>query len=95
MIRVTPVPFMFDRAVNVSQLLALISGLAWIGIEAGKRDERLAGTIVRVNELAAIVQDLAKSQIAGATQDAGTVRELDGLRARIERLETYQRRDER
>ncbi len=85
---VIPFPAVFDRAINISQLVALVCGLAWIGSEAGRRDERLAVTIGKVNELAEIVQDLTKAQIAGATRDAASERELESLRTRIERLET-------
>lgn len=78
----------FDRVVNVSQLVALIAGLWWIGVEAGKRDERLGATMESVTELRQIVTDLTKAQIAGATQQSGMARELDSLRARIDRMES-------
>lgn len=78
----------FDRVINVSQLIALIGGLWWIGVEAGKRDERLGTTMESVSELRQIVTDLTKAQIAGATQQSGMARELDSLRARIERMES-------
>lgn len=81
----------FDRVVNIAQLFALVSGLAWLGIEAGKRDERLAFMVSDVTELRGIVTDLTKAQIAGATAAAGTTRELDALRNRIERLEINRR----
>jgi len=76
-----------DRTVNVAQLFTLIGGLWWLGSEVGRRDFQLSNTVGRVEELASIVQDLAKAQIANATADAGSQRELDALRARIERLE--------
>ena len=85
---VTPFPAALDRAINISQLVALVAGLAWIGAEAGRRDERLAVTIDKVNELAEIVQELTKSQIAGATRAASAEQNLEQLRARVERLET-------
>ncbi len=84
---VTPFPAVLDRAINISQLVALVGGLAWIGSEAGRRDERLAVTVGKVDELAAIVQDLTKASIAGATRVATAEQQLDNLRARIERLE--------
>jgi uncharacterized phage protein gp47/JayE len=82
----------FDRVINVSQLIALVGGLWWIGVEAGKRDERLAATMESVSELRSIVTDLTKTQIAGATQAGATARELDSLRARIERMESERSR---
>lgn len=78
----------FDRVINVSQLVALVGGLWWIGVEAGKRDERLAATMETVSELRGIVTDLTKTQISAATQAGATARELDSLRARIERMES-------
>jgi hypothetical protein len=80
-----------DRSVNVAQLFTLIGGLWWLGSEVGRRDFQLSSTVGRVEELASIVQDLAKAQIANATADAGAQRELDLLRGRIERLESNNR----
>lgn len=81
-----------DRAVNIAQLLSLLGGLWWLGGEVGRRDFQLTSTAGRVEELQSIVQDLAKAQIANATADAGSQRELEDLRGRIERLES-QRKD--
>lgn len=80
-----------DRSVNIAQLVSLIGGLWWLGSEVGKRDFQLSSTVGRVEELASIVQDLAKAQIANATADAGATKELDALRGRIERLENQRR----
>jgi hypothetical protein len=77
--------------VNIAQLVSLIGGLWWLGSEVGKRDFQLSSTVGRVEELASIVQDLAKAQIANATADAGATKELDALRGRIERLENQRR----
>lgn len=76
-----------DRAINVVQLCSIVGGIAYFGMEAGRRDERLDTMGVKVGELAAIVQDLAKAQVASASGQASAQRELDQLRARIERLE--------
>lgn len=76
-----------DRAINVVQLFSIIGGIAYFGMEAGRRDERLDTMGVKVGELAGIVQDLAKAQVASASGQASAQRELDQLRARIERLE--------
>lgn len=80
-----------DRSVNIAQLVSLIGGLWWLGSEVGKRDFQLSSTVGRVEELASIVQDLAKAQIANATADAGAAKELDTLRGRIERLENQRK----
>lgn len=80
-----------DRLLNVLQLAALVGGMWWLAAEVGRRDMVLTSTATRVDELASIVQDLAKASIANATADAGTVRELDTLRGRIERLESERR----
>lgn len=77
----------FDRTVNLVQLASIVGGIAYFGIEAGRRDERLAVTTEKVSELASIVQDLAKAQIASATNVSNAQRDLDNLRSRIERLE--------
>jgi hypothetical protein len=76
-----------DRAINVVQLASIVGGIAYFGMEAGRRDERLDTMGVKVGELAGIVQDLAKAQVASASGQASAQRELDQLRTRIERLE--------
>lgn len=76
-----------DRVINLVQLSSIVGGILYFGLEAGRRDERLEVTTDKVNELANIVQDLVKSQVASATGQANTVRELDLLRYRIERIE--------
>lgn len=77
----------FDRIVNLVQLASIVGGIVYFGMEAGRRDERLAMTSEKVSELAGIVQDLTKSQIAGAANQANSTRELDALAKRVERLE--------
>lgn len=77
-----------DRVISLTQLVSIVGGIAYFGLEAGRRDERLQVTTVKVDELARIVTDLTKAQVASATGQAGAQRELDELRARIERLET-------
>jgi hypothetical protein len=78
----------FDRIIQLTQLGSIVCGIVYFGVEAGRRDERLETTSVKVNELAQIVQDLTKSQIAGAANQANAGKELDNLRARVERLES-------
>lgn len=79
-----------DRAINVVQLASIVGGIAFFGVEAGRREERLDTVSVKVSELASIVQDLAKAQVASASGQASSQRELDQLRTRIERLEQGQ-----
>ena len=79
-----------DRAINVVQLASIVGGIAFFGVEAGRREERLDTVSVKVSELAGIVQDLAKAQVASASGQASSQRELDQLRTRIERLEQGQ-----
>lgn len=79
--------FNVDRAINLVQLTSIIGGMAYFGAEAGRRDERLNSNTIKVDELAGIVQDLAKAQVASASGQASAQRELDQLRVRIERLE--------
>lgn len=79
-----------DRAINVVQLASIVGGIAVFGVEAGRREERLDTVSVKVSELAGIVQDLAKAQVASASGQASSQRELDQLRTRIERLEQGQ-----
>jgi outer membrane murein-binding lipoprotein Lpp len=79
-----------DRAINVMQLGSIVGGILFFGIETGRKDERLDTVSVKVSELASIVQDLAKAQVASASGQASSQRELDQLRTRIERLEQGQ-----
>ena len=79
-----------DRAINVVQLGSIVGGILYFGIETGRKDERLDTVSVKVSELAGIVQDLAKAQVASASGQASSQRELDQLRTRIERLEQGQ-----
>jgi len=76
-----------DRVINLVQLGSIVGGMAYFGAEAGRRDERVTVNTVRVEELANIVQDLTKAQVASASGQANAQRELDHLRERIERLE--------
>ena len=80
-----------DRVISLVQLCSIVGGIAYFGMEAGRRDERLLATSVRVDELARVVQDLTKANVQIASGQAGGQRELDQLRARIERLETPHR----
>lgn len=79
--------FTVDRVINLVQLTSIVGGMAYFGAEAGRRDERLNTNTIKVDELAGIVQDLAKAQVASASGQASAQRELDQLRERIERLE--------
>lgn len=81
--------FTVDRVINLVQLTSIIGGMAYFGAEAGRRDERLNTNTIKVDELAGIVQDLAKAQVASASGQASAQRELDQLRERIERLEQH------
>ena len=81
----------FDRVISMIQLASIVGGIAYFGMEAGRRDERLHTNSVRVDELARVVQDLTKAQVQIATGQASGQRELDQLRTRIERLETPNR----
>lgn len=77
-----------DTVIQLTQLGSIVCGIVYFGVEAGRRDERLESTAVKVNELANIVTDLTRSQIAGAANQANAGKELDILRARVERLES-------
>lgn len=77
----------YDRVIQLVQLASIVCGIVYFGMEAGRRDERLQTTTEKVSELAGIVQDLTKSQIAGAANAANASRELEALARRVERLE--------
>ncbi len=81
-----------DRTISLAQLVSLLGGLWWLGSEVARRDLTLSNTVVRVDELAGIVSDLAKASVANATADQGRAAELADLRNRLERLETQTRR---
>lgn len=76
-----------DRVISLLQLGSIVGGIAYFGMEAGRRDERLQTQVVRMDELAKVVTDLTKAQVQIASGQASGQRELDQLRGRIERLE--------
>jgi len=76
-----------DRAINLAQLLTLLGGLLYFGLETGRRDESLRSTAVRVDELATIVQDLTKSTVASAIRDTEHERRLTDIQTRLNLLE--------
>lgn len=80
-------PMDLDRAINLAQLLTLLGGLLYFGLETGRRDESLRSTAVRVDELATIVQDLTKSTVAFAIRDTEHERRLTDIQTRLNLLE--------
>lgn len=80
-------PMDLDRAINLAQLLTLLGGLLYFGLETGRRDESLRSTAVRVDELATIVQDLTKSTVASAIRDTEHERRLTDIQTRLNLLE--------
>jgi len=77
-----------DLGINVAQLVSIVGGFIYLGVELGRRDNAISNTGARVDELAAIVQDLTRAQIVAAANDATHQRDLDALRVRLDRLET-------
>lgn len=77
----------FDRAVSLGQLLTILGGIVYFGVEAGRRDEALRHTGQRVEELGDIVTDLTKAQVAGAIKDANHDKALEDLQRRLSNLE--------
>ena len=77
-----------DRAISLAQLLTLLAGLLYFGLETGRRDESLRSTSVRVDELATIVADLTKSTVASAMKDSEHDRRLADIQDRLLRMES-------
>lgn len=76
-----------DRAISLGQLLTLLGGMVYFGVEAGRRDESLRATAHRVDELGAIVTELTKSTVASAIRDSSQDRTLEDLQRRLITLE--------
>tara|TARA_R110002012_G_scaffold275915_1_gene462639 strand:- start:29 stop:298 length:270 start_codon:yes stop_codon:yes gene_type:complete len=74
--------------IGTIQLFVLILGVASIFLTIGQRDQRLTGNTESLSELQSIVQELVKSQVAGATKDSEHDRVLLDLQTRVNRLET-------
>ena len=83
----TSVRPMIDRGLSIAQLTSIVGGFIWLGAELGRRDESLSNVAGRVDELASIVQYLTRAQIVATANDATHARDLDALRARLDRLE--------
>ena len=76
-----------DRAINLAQLFALISGIVWIGREIGAKETALVQVSKETVELSSIVKDLVRSQILSTAKGDELTRWLDALTKRVERLE--------
>ena len=72
------------------QLGVLCIGVSGIFVDIGRKTELLANTNTELKDLKNIVQDLIKSQIIFATNDARQEAILDNLRDRISDIERKQ-----
>ena len=72
------------------QLGVLCVGVSGVFVDIGRKNELLANTNTELKDLKTIVQDLIKSQIIFATNDARQEVILDTLRDRISDIERRQ-----
>lgn len=76
-----------QTVIGAVQLLVLVLGVAAVFMTIGEKGQILNSNREGLQELQSIVQELVKSQVAGAGKDSEHDRILDDLRSRINRLE--------
>ena len=79
---------MLDRALNIAQLIAIVTGVIWIGREIGAKETTLAALSSETRELSSIVRDLTRTQIELSANHNLNSRLLEELTKRFDRLDS-------
>ena len=76
-----------DRLIAVAQLVSILGGVVYIGIELGKKDAQMQNGLAQIKEMSGIVQDLMKVQVSLTERTNMNERTMQEVKDRLDRLE--------